>query len=114
MNNLPGGAELLKIARKTLLENVLSSNGDTRYNVLMIANAMAIAAREAEAGVAPMADAEERELARAIRAGEFDAAGGEQRKMLARLREAVLHRLSISNPKLIERLAIASSGSSSQ
>ena len=46
MNNLPGGSELLKIARETLVKEILpGAVGDARYTILMIANAMAIAAR---------------------------------------------------------------------
>ncbi len=43
--------ELLEIARQTLLEQVLPVlPGELRYPALMIANAMAIAARESRLG----------------------------------------------------------------
>jgi hypothetical protein len=51
MNDRPDATELLEIARRTLLDEVLPRlPGDLRYRALMIANAMAIAAREHAAG----------------------------------------------------------------
>ena len=126
MNNLPGGADLLSIARDTLLSELLPlANGDARYALLMVANAMAIAAREAEAGDAaarsalarleklygetPSGDAlesrlseYERRLAQDIRAGVFDAHDDRQRALLTHLRESVVERLRISNPKSVK------------
>ena len=51
MSDIPDATELLAIARSTLLEKLLPSvPEDLRYDALMIANAMAIAAREHAAG----------------------------------------------------------------
>lgn len=51
MNDRPNATELLDIARRTLLDEVLPRlPDDLRYRALMIANAMAIAAREHAAG----------------------------------------------------------------
>ena len=51
MNDRPDATELLEIARRTLLDDVLPRlPQDLRYSALMIANAMAIAAREHAAG----------------------------------------------------------------
>ena len=51
MNDRPNAAELLAIARRTMLDDVLPRlPDDLRYRALMIANAMAIAAREHAAG----------------------------------------------------------------
>ncbi|HUP94592.1 MAG TPA: DUF6285 domain-containing protein [Burkholderiales bacterium] len=123
MNNLPSGADLLSIARDTLLSELLPlASGEARYALLMVANAMAIAAREAEAGDAPVKSAVarleklygetlsgdalesrlseyERRLTQDIRAGVFDTHDDRQRALLAHLRESVLDRLRISNPK---------------
>ena len=126
MNNLPDGAELLQIARETLLSELRPLLGENaRYTVAMIANAMAIAAREMEAGEAPAQQALarlgalydapacglngaklrealaglERKLAQDIRAGCFDENNGRQRAMLTHLRESVSARLRVSNPK---------------
>jgi uncharacterized protein DUF6285 len=126
MNNLPGGADLLSIARDTLLSELLPlASGDARYALLMVANAIAIASREAEAGDAPARSALtrleklygetrsgaalepalaelERRLAHDIRAGVFDTHDDRQRALLAHLRESVLERLRISNPKSLK------------
>jgi hypothetical protein len=51
MNDRPDATELLEVARRTLLDDVLPRlPDDLRYSALMIANAMAIAAREHTAG----------------------------------------------------------------
>ena len=51
MNDRPDATELLAIARRTLLDELLPRlPEDLRYNALMIANAMAIASREHAAG----------------------------------------------------------------
>ena len=126
MNNLPGGADLLSIARETLLSELLPlTSGETRYALLMVANAIAIAAREAEAGDEPARSAVarleklyddtpsgdalesrrseyERRLAQDIRAGAFDAHNDRQRALLTHLRESVLARLRISSPKSVK------------
>jgi hypothetical protein len=126
MKNLPGGTDLLSVARETLLSELrplLDERG--RYTLAMVANAMAIAAREADAGEGPalaalarldelhkhptrelrgeaLAEAlsvHERRLAADIRAGRYDAANDVQRALLEHLREAVHAKLRVSNPK---------------
>jgi len=126
ITNLPEGSELLLIARKTLLDDLAPLVGDkAKYTLAMIANAMAIAAREAEAGEAPALAAlarfdriygiETRELhgealrraiavqdlrlAEDIRGGHFDAPDEKRRAVFEHLRETVTARLRISNPK---------------
>lgn len=55
MRDRPNGAELLWQAREVLLRELLEHLPDEkRYDGLMIASAMAIAAREIEAGDAPL------------------------------------------------------------
>ncbi|MGH7067246.1 MAG: DUF6285 domain-containing protein [Acetobacteraceae bacterium] len=123
MRDGPGGAVLLGIARAKLLGELLPSlPPEHLYTARMIANAMAIAARElgsdpaaidqeagrrmAElyrlAGLAsppPGREAEEmeRRLAADIRAGRFDAAGPALRTLLE---WQVEQRLRLANPKL--------------
>ena len=126
MINLPEGSELLLVARKTLLDELAPLLGENaKYTVAMIANAMAIATREAEAGevsaLAALArldriyeikarelhgEALRRELvtydqrlADDIRAGVFDAHNEKRRAVFEHLRESVIARLRISNPK---------------
>lgn len=57
-----GGARLLRLARRELLESVLPAvEGDARHRLRLIANAMKIAAREIEVGAAA-AEATENDL----------------------------------------------------
>lgn len=61
----PAAQRLLELARRELLETLLPQlQGDARYRARLIANAMKIAAREAEAAAA--VDAETRRLLQAI------------------------------------------------
>lgn len=118
----PGGIELLRVARDTLLRKLLPALAPQyHYDARMVANAMAIAARELEAAAgdaagecarlarlmpdwqAPAdAQAALREgnarLAQRIRAGAFDSAAA-QRELAAHLEAVTRARLAISNPK---------------
>jgi hypothetical protein len=126
MNDRPGARELIETARDTFAAEILPALPEAlRYVGLMVANAMAIAQREIEAGDAP-ARAEylrlcrllsephaplagdalygalasyNRRLANEIRAGRFDA--GEQAAMLAHLRRTNAEKLAVSNPKAL-------------
>ena len=70
----PAGAELLRVARAEVLEKLLPKLPEAeRYAARMVANAMAIAARELARG--PSSTLDTRRLARAIRAGEHDEPG---------------------------------------
>jgi len=129
MMNLPEGAALLSVARDTLLAELLPLvQGDRRYALLMVANAMAIAARELEEGERSatseldrldalygraarelhgtgLRDAlkeAERELARDIRHGVFDSDAARRDSLLRQLRESVAARLRISSPKSLK------------
>ncbi|MGB5956365.1 4-hydroxypentanoyl-CoA kinase subunit LvaB [Pseudomonas sp.] len=114
----PNAHELLDIARATLLEQLLPAlPGELRYPALMIANAMAIAARESRLG-AQAEDQEQarlaalvdeapstlpdmrRQLARAIRQGRHDAPQT-RRTLIETLRQVTVARLAISNPKAL-------------
>ena len=124
MHDGPTGAVLLAIARATLLDEILPLVPAAHtYTLRMIANAMAIAARElgtdcasAEPGfrariaalyrdaTAPQPPADlasielERRLAADIRAGHLDTAGPE---LSAFLVSKVEERLALANPKLL-------------
>ena len=96
----PGGAELLRVARAELLEALLPQLPESgRYAARMVANAMAIAARELSRGPATSLDA--KRLAREIRAGDHDApaCSGPVRETLRDLTRA---RLAVSNPRILE------------
>jgi hypothetical protein len=124
----PGARELLEVARETLLAEVLPAlDGDGRYQVLMIANAMAIAMREMAPGPVDV-DAEvaglrglyetpeaspagespeqalqrlEARLVRDLRDGVLD--GGPQYAVRRWLRLRLEARLAVSNPRALER-----------
>lgn len=117
MNIRPDARELLAIARQTLQDELLPQlPGSLRYQVLMVANAMAIAARECrdgeaadaaeaqllaalpDAGEASLTDARQA-LCQAIRQGRFDEPGTDQEQLFAALSAITRARLSISNPK---------------
>jgi len=127
MNDHPDAAELLEIARQTLVDDVLPRlPQELRYTGLMIANAMAIAAREqacgdfnAQAELARLAallderpgtpaGAElhaalvecNRSLAAAIRAGRFDTA--ERAALLDHLEKTGADKLAVANPKALK------------
>ncbi len=131
MRDRPTAAELLAIARETLLGELLPHAPDAqRYNALMVAAAMAIAAREAEAGDGALVaegdalaalygevggevrDADEpleaalgrlnRRFAADLRAGAFDAPGTRQAAAWRLLRQATMAKLMECNPKYLE------------
>lgn len=125
----PEGRLLLDIARRVLLEELVPLlPEDRRLDGLMVANAMAIAAREQEAGGAPLREALarlaaiygeqvpatlsdeaandmlerlNRRLAGEIRAGAFDS-GAKREALLAHLRATTRARLAITNPKILK------------
>jgi hypothetical protein len=92
----PTPAELLDIARSTLLAEVLPElAGAARFKVLMAANAMAIAQRALLAG--PVAPLDDPALCAAIRTGAHDEDAALGAKLLA-LAEA---QCRISSPKVL-------------
>jgi hypothetical protein len=128
MSERPNGAELLAVARQVLRDRLLPRlPAECRYDALMVANAIGIAAREAEAGDAPLraelagiaalygepvaratnrealtdaVDAGNRRLARDIRAGAFDGREGALRR---HFRRVLADQLAVSNPKVLEQ-----------
>jgi hypothetical protein len=125
MRDHPDGAELLRQARSVLLDELLGALPESRrYDVLMVASAMAIAARELEAGEAgreaertaleallgPVSEGNiegalgglNRRLAAEIRAGKLD---GDPRVHDILDRDAAA-RLALSNPKVLARSRI--------
>ena len=125
MRDRPHGAELLRQARSVLLDELLGALSESRrYDVLMVASAMAIAARELEAGEAgrevertaleallgPVSEDDiegalsglNRRLAAEIRAGKLD---GDPRVHDILERDAAA-RLALSNPNRLARSRI--------
>lgn len=126
MRNRPTASELLKVARETLLNELLPRlSSEQKYPALMVANTMAIAAREIESGNADLSeelkmfallygedvvasatsdiDAQvaklNARLAQDIRTGRFD---GKSERLRALLLDRVRARLRISNPKYLK------------
>ena len=111
----PEGPNLLATARDALLAEILPKlSGTDAFNARMIANAMAIAAREAaqnDAWVAEMratmrrmtgnAAGPDRAFATAIRAGVFDPGTPHHAEVAAMLRAAARMRCVISAPRVL-------------
>jgi hypothetical protein len=127
MNDRPDAAELLAIARATLLDELLPRlPADLRYTALMIANALAIASREraagdadaqaelarlralfAERGEPPTAAAlntaladYNRRLVNEIRSGRFD--DHERAALADHLEKTTADKLAVANPKALK------------
>ena len=121
MNNRPHGNELLAIARRTLLDELLPLiPADRKYDALMVANAMAIAAREFErqnSADREAADAiaafyrdigmdesvvpSEQSLADRIRDGQIEKKAS--RKLYELLVALTRMKLAVSNPKYLDQ-----------
>lgn len=100
MSRLPDAADLLQTARVVLLEKLLPAlPEELHYEARMIANAMVIAARESAASARSEVP-NERHLAAAIRAGEYDRSTA-RAELLALTRA----KLEVSNPRLLESYA---------
>lgn len=120
MSDRPTGLELLYTARDALLSELADALPENRrYVALMIANALAIAARDLEHG-AGAAEAELRSLhalygvstgaldqlnwrlCADLRAGRF-AGGPEEERVRAHLKASAEARTAISNPKALKQ-----------
>ncbi|MBI4185330.1 MAG: hypothetical protein HY521_15160 [Proteobacteria bacterium] len=115
----PDAAELIALARDQVLAGLVPAlPEDKRYAARLVAAALAIAGREIAAGEAPAREERarlaallggegdlaelNRRLARAIRAGAFDAPGDAQARLIAHLEASVRARLMIDNPRALE------------
>jgi hypothetical protein len=129
MGERPEAAELLEEARRTLLELLLPLlPQERRYDGLMVANAMAIAAREARQGGDPLREAVERlatllnapggadglsqdlratlqelesRLVQELRRGVYDGPGPRRDAVRSYLRASTESRVRVSNPKAV-------------
>ena len=111
----PEGPGLLATARDVLLQEILPKlSGTDAFTVRMIANAMAITAREAaqdQAWVAAtratmqrltgVTDAPDRALAASIRVGAYDPGSAHHAEVAAMLRDAARMRCAISAPRVL-------------
>ncbi len=117
MRDRPDGPTLLHFAREALLRDLAPLlPAERQQDVAFIARAMAIAAREAEAGTAPVAachaaliarygpgelDTLLRRFAADIRAGIYDAAGVQRDEVHRLLRAMTIAKLRESNPEYL-------------
>jgi hypothetical protein len=111
----PEGPSLLATARDALLQEILPRlSGSDAFTARMIANAMAIAAREAAQDAAWVdetritmrrltgaTEAPDRALAAAIRAGAYDPGSAHHAEVAAMLRDAARMRCAISAPRVL-------------
>jgi len=96
IDDRPDGAELLTVARATLLEDLLPELPPARrYDALMIANAMAMAQRELEARPTVDERGALKHLASELRAGKRD---GDQ-ETYGGLLESCMARVRVSQPR---------------
>lgn len=114
MRDRPDGAALLDFARAALLRDLAPLlPAERRHEVTLIGRAMAIAAREAVVGDAPLRacqaalaellgegdlDTLLRRMAAAIRAGDYDAAGAQRTQVRRLLWAITVQKLRESNP----------------
>jgi hypothetical protein len=102
---MPDGAALLEIARRTLLDDVLPGlAGDARFKALMVANALAIAARaHADSGVAEAARAlgAFAEVCAGIRGGTYDPGTPDHDRIAAALLALAEAKCRVSAPRAL-------------
>jgi Domain of unknown function (DUF6285) len=92
----PDAPELLVAVARWMVEDLLPVvPREQRFNVRVAANSCAIVAREWEAEVGRPDRSGRGELARAIRAGEWD---GRWEEALATVRESVAAKLAVAHP----------------
>lgn len=119
MRREPTAANLLETARAVLRDAILPRlPSDGRYDALMVANAMAIVARQIAAGDRPLNEARarlaalygspdgtladmERRLARDVRVGVFDAATERRAAVFAHLWATACAAAAESNPRAL-------------
>ncbi|WP_137179851.1 DUF6285 domain-containing protein [Roseomonas sp. AR75] len=98
----PDGPDLLATAREVLLKELLPALPPERaFAARMVANAMAIAAREAQADLSALAPRDLAVLARAIREGRHDPGTPTHDAVRAWLGDYARLRASVSAPKAL-------------
>jgi hypothetical protein len=104
--------DLLNVAHSTLTSEVVPSlSRQDRYNCLMVANAIRIAARHFQStrerhATAPAADSllDKSALVRGIRAGQFDDGMAMRTVLVSNLRNRLVRQLRVDNPRVLENL----------
>lgn len=98
----PDGADLLATAREVVLQDLLPAlPPEKAFAARMVANAIAIALREAKADSSALPDVDPAALAREIRAGEHDPGTARHAEVLDYLRALARLRAAVSAPKAL-------------
>lgn len=111
MNAAEKMVDLLDVAHNTLTNEVLPSlSKQDRYNSLMVANAIRIAARhfhsaqERHATAPANALLDESAVVRGIRAGQFDDGAAMRTVLVVNLRNRLVQQLAVDNPRVLDNL----------
>lgn len=103
--------DLLNVAHSTLTNEVVPSlSKQDRYNSLMVANAIRIAARyfhstqERHARAPANELLDESAIVRGIRAGQFDDGAAMRTVLVANLRNCLIQQLRVDDPRVLENL----------
>jgi hypothetical protein len=100
----PDAASLLDIARRTLVDEIIPRlDGDTRFKALMVANALAIAARALTEPPPSHQSGDGTALAAAIRAGNYDPGTPDRAGIATALMTMAEARCRVSAPKALAR-----------
>jgi len=104
MKDKSSGAELLELARRTLRGQLLQHiPPQEKYMGLMVANAMAIVARQIELGQPKEDEAEAHRLCQDIRAGKVAPGSADYDTLYRSLREQARKNVLISNPGYLDK-----------
>ena len=104
MKNKSSGAELLELARRTLRGQLLEHiTPQQKYLGLMVANAMAIVARQIELGESTEDEEETRRLCQDIRTGNVAPGSPDYDTVYQSLREQARKNVLISNPGYLDQ-----------
>jgi hypothetical protein len=98
-DGIPSGRQLLDLAREVLLRDLVPLlPEERRVEALMVAQAMAVAARETGQEASPVDVAR---LAAEIRAGAYDVPGAARERTRTELWRVTREALAVANPKLL-------------
>jgi len=103
MKDKSSGAELLELARRTLRGKLLEHiPPQEKYTALMVANAMAIVARQIELAAPKEDEQETRRLCQDIRAGNVAPGSPDYDTIYQSLRNQARNNVLISNPGYLD------------
>lgn len=111
MNDRQKMVDLLEVAHSTLINDVVPSlSKQERYNSLMVANAIRIAARhfcstlERHTSALDSGLLGDGTIVKAIRAGQFDAGSVMRASLIVNLRNRLVQQLAVDNPRALDNI----------